>query len=544
MSARTESRQQPGFACEECRKKKLRCDRQRPQCGACTNAGVICQVNDRRLPRPRKTGTVEALRGRIKELESHLATLQSSPSTAVAGHDPLLDLEDLECIAPIIISNSQKSPADNYAGTADVEITDLMKADLTQIYFERAHPVAPMLNQSRFMKLAQKPQSHERQCLQYAMWTLSITFSSQFGNIRDSMYSKTRAMLEDLNCNGSNMTTCHVEEIQARILLTLYELSKCTYRQAWLSSGHVFRLVQLARFYELDKEQSKKGKRSSAEAMQHEEKRRTFWVAFCLDRFLSIGNNTPVTFTEQRILTRLPCSDYEFSNGSLTEWPFLFEVMATGNARGFAPLADCSILMTICERALDCKNDASSEASYDDLPMELKFQNDWLNSLLTTRLNSIELHYRAAPRAGDPMTIFIHLMARTANMHVSQAMGDSLSLETTDSSMSSFPSWNMQDRSVWAAQEIPRLAQELEHLGHFRAHTFTALPIYLSAIRLGRYVGRQKVLELSPLQTATLHEVESSLRACLEALRKLQAMNMLAAYYLQLFQMENSGLCD
>lgn len=58
-------RQLPGSACEECRKRKLRCDRQRPQCGTCADAGIVCEVNHNRLARGPKKGDLKALRSRI-----------------------------------------------------------------------------------------------------------------------------------------------------------------------------------------------------------------------------------------------------------------------------------------------------------------------------------------------------------------------------------------------------------------------------------------------------------------------------------------------
>lgn len=51
-----QSRQLPGLACEECRKRKLRCDRQRPQCRLCNELGIVCELNLARPPRGPKKG--------------------------------------------------------------------------------------------------------------------------------------------------------------------------------------------------------------------------------------------------------------------------------------------------------------------------------------------------------------------------------------------------------------------------------------------------------------------------------------------------------
>jgi len=136
--------------------------------------------------------------------------------------------------------------------------------------------------------------SESRQCLQYAMWTLATTFSSQFGNIQDSMYSKTRAALEVLDLKDWDMKTCNIEQVQSWILLTFYEFTKCSYRLAWLSAGRVFRLIQLARLDNLDNTT----KDLEMDQIEIEEKRRTFWVAYCLDRFISVSQAAPITLIE------------------------------------------------------------------------------------------------------------------------------------------------------------------------------------------------------------------------------------------------------
>jgi hypothetical protein len=50
------------LACDECRKRKLRCDGQDPQCGVCTEAGITCRVNTKRSTRGPKKGLLRALR--------------------------------------------------------------------------------------------------------------------------------------------------------------------------------------------------------------------------------------------------------------------------------------------------------------------------------------------------------------------------------------------------------------------------------------------------------------------------------------------------
>ena len=59
------SRQKPGSACEECRRRKLRCDRRQPQCGFCAESGVVCTVTSSRPPRGPRRGHLKVLQARI-----------------------------------------------------------------------------------------------------------------------------------------------------------------------------------------------------------------------------------------------------------------------------------------------------------------------------------------------------------------------------------------------------------------------------------------------------------------------------------------------
>ncbi|KAM7199954.1 hypothetical protein V8F33_004128 [Rhypophila sp. PSN 637] len=76
-----QSRQLPGNACDECRRRKLRCDRKRPRCGACgSTPSVPCNITEERVPRGPKKGSISAIRNRIVALEKRLNT--SDPNTA------------------------------------------------------------------------------------------------------------------------------------------------------------------------------------------------------------------------------------------------------------------------------------------------------------------------------------------------------------------------------------------------------------------------------------------------------------------------------
>ena len=109
-------------------------------------------------------------------------------------------------------------------------------------------------------------------------------------------------MLEALELEDDKMDSIDVEQAQAWILVTIYEFMRTNYRRGWTSAGRSFRLVQLMRLYELDNSDTvpiQQHGTTHIDWVETEEKRRTFWMAYSLDRFVSIRDGWPLTLHEQ-----------------------------------------------------------------------------------------------------------------------------------------------------------------------------------------------------------------------------------------------------
>ena len=134
------------------------------------------------------------------------------------------------------------------------------------------------------------------------MWTLAASLSAQFQHVRDSLYKDSKEMLEILDWKDNEMDSVDIEQAQAWILLAIYEFMQTNYRRGWMSAGRAFRLVQLMRLYGIDVPNSPTMQRNAAAQsnwIEMEEKRRTFWMAYILDRFVSMRNEGPLTINEQ-----------------------------------------------------------------------------------------------------------------------------------------------------------------------------------------------------------------------------------------------------
>lgn len=110
------------------------------------------------------------------------------------------------------------------------------------------------------------------------------------------MYNETRQMLEELDMIEDDMGAVRIEQVQAWLLIAYYEFARANYRRGWVSAGRAFRLVQLAKLHEID---SPGNRFEGEDAVLIEERRRTFWVAYCLDRFICMRNRWPLTLVEE-----------------------------------------------------------------------------------------------------------------------------------------------------------------------------------------------------------------------------------------------------
>lgn len=79
-------RQLVGAACDECRRRKLRCDGKQPQCGICQDTEVVCETTQRSVRGP-KRGHLKALKNRIVQLEAMLESSFSPDQQPDLLHD-------------------------------------------------------------------------------------------------------------------------------------------------------------------------------------------------------------------------------------------------------------------------------------------------------------------------------------------------------------------------------------------------------------------------------------------------------------------------
>ncbi|KAF2258797.1 hypothetical protein CC78DRAFT_525764 [Lojkania enalia] len=483
-------RQQQGSACESCRRKKLRCDRGQPSCMACVSAGVPCVMRSSCPPRGPKKGHLKELRNQILALETRLneqelgATNQRPRSRRRTNSSNSEEDGNNERIQV-----TQASPVQAGALTpVSIELPP-WSAPIDQLYFDRVHNFAPMIQRFRYLSWSKQPnKTRGKICLQYAMWTLAAALSSQFQFLRGELYTEARQSLDALEMEDQEMC---IERVQAWLLLSLYEFMSDFYQRGLVSVGRAFRLVQLMRLHEIDILPITGGQ---GDLIDIESTRRTFWMAYTIDRFTSAQDNLSLAINEKQIRTRLPAPHSQFMSGRPATMCFLSEVIAgidseepnnSATDLTMCPFTQSIIVATMCGRALGLKQRFVSQQAYQDVITEFYLRHQTLNNFLSSRIKILSMQISSNSEHPDALLLFLTLAAYMIVFMLYETI-ETIPLGTEESHTLLL---GHKQRSLDAVHELELLTSMLTQVNHFQMHPFTPIPLLLSARYCLAHVG-------------------------------------------------------
>ncbi|CAI7593856.1 unnamed protein product [Penicillium glandicola] len=500
----TRGRQRPGPACDECRRRKLRCDGQQPQCGVCQETEILCEVTQRGARGPKK-GHLKALKSRVEQLEAMLEsslsaqrelgdsqtqnnTQSSSEGTIPTSPVDVIDPDALNTTEPLKATETSSVPEPrpsvslphelSSSSTLSINLcippTDILRAELDQLYLDRVHHSIPILHQRRYLSWSKSTtKTASRICLQYAMWALASLLSTQFRDMIEPLYQKTKQRLEHLSLEANEKSNLTTELAQAWVLVVIFESMRTYHQQAWMSVGRAFRLVQAMRYHEIDSPNDRKGPSSSqmGNIIEVEERRRVFWMAYFLDHVISIRNDWPITLNEHVICTRLPAPDAEFQAGNHQLGPFLSEAMTDPDLKVRSSFNECLILATICGRSLLQSQQYHISKAYGGMTLDGTEQRLWLENLLTTRLQVLSQCYPSPMDVYDPLLSFASTLGQATVIYFCKTILDS-TIIPDDELQGNGDLFGPQNRALEASTNIIRLASTLRDLPFAKVSLF------------------------------------------------------------------------
>ncbi|KAF2729918.1 hypothetical protein EJ04DRAFT_587531 [Polyplosphaeria fusca] len=538
-------RQQAGLACDECRRRKLRCDREQPQCGICRDSGVVCNRTTTRQPRGPKKGHLRALQSRIIALERRLSdqsldehieddfpALQDENVTYSSSMNPSLDewlALDTQDVSTNSSSNSSAveyftPPAPLLDSPPLGGMSDLIKHDLDHLYFDRAHTFCPILNRRRYFSRARQPQANNNitafASLQYAMWTIAASTSSQFQNVQDELYANARMILDSLELDPSTGNSMCVEQVQAWTLLAIYELMRVNYRRGWMSAGKLFRSAVLLKLHTVDG-CDEIFVNSSLSAIELEERRRTFWMVYAIDRFVSLMDQLPLTFHQHVILTRLPMPETNFQSDDPIVMPLLSQAQSDDDAQSPPAFTESIRLATLCGQSLShYQQSIVEQEARDKSSPDFWTRHQQLETDIAKSVEKLSLQDPCANLHLDSLPLLTHMTAQATVITMYKATQTTLCQSDTSDHQHVLDRVSLM--ALPAAQRIAALSKELSQLSYFQVHPFIPILLYCCADFLCSHSYLDPLFELQAALRGALRGLESASKIAHDCLARLE----------------------
>lgn len=155
----------------------------------------------------------------------------------------------------------------------------------------------------------------------------------------------------------------------------------------------------------------------------------------------------------------------EFQSGQPLLGNFLSEAIMERSPSTRSPFNESVILATICGRSLFQGQQYNVRCAYGDVALDWSDQHQWLDSILTNRLQILSQYYPSPTEMCDPMLLFTNIMAQATIMYLCQCM-DSV-LQNIDDGSTLIKDY--QQRALAAAEHTISLAKTLVDFNSFKA---------------------------------------------------------------------------
>ena len=139
------------------------------------------------------------------------------------------------------------------------------------------------------------------------MWTLAASVADKFEGLQHHFYQRARKYAQLDEMRGHGESTISIAHCQTWVLTCTYEFKNMYFPRAWMSAGRAVRLAQMMQLHRLDGVglDVKQCLPPPKDWTEREERRRTFWMCFCVDRYASIGTGWPMTIDERDVGSNL-----------------------------------------------------------------------------------------------------------------------------------------------------------------------------------------------------------------------------------------------
>ena|SRR5450432_1791860 len=154
---------------------------------------------------------------------------------------------------------------------------------------------------------------------------------------------------------------------------------------------------------------------------EKEERRRTFWMAFCEDRYASIGTGWPMAIDEKDILTKLPASDQAFEKSKEEPTQTLEESLCPSGAASLSEFGSIALMACLFGRNLVHLHRPDADERDDDLSGEFWKRHRHMDNILLNTSLSLPSHLKLPNGLNNPTIVFANMNIHTSTICLHQA---------------------------------------------------------------------------------------------------------------------------
>ena len=576
------------IACVLCRKRKLKCDGTKPACSTCVRLQHDCSYDEVRRKSGPKRGYVKALEARLAQVETLLkgndefpgednaskqveknngparSTLQRNASTQELGGDIVIGASNVDVMPHIERAlNQHDGPAQaqfphaalNAASNGGLNVPQEEQFpwemiglgldeplppqdaidELTQVFFDKIHPSVPMMHRARFyaaMHLA--PHARPPICLRYAMWANAAAVTDKYEGLQEHFYQRSRKYIQQDEMRGHGETMVTIAQAQTWILLATYEFKMMFFPRAWMSSGRASRMTLMMGLHRLDGSalDVKQCLPPPKDGTEREERRRTLWMSFCVDRYSSIGTGWPMAIEERDILTNMPVDEISFETGKAQKTVSLSEALEPSGAHALSSYGGVILMASLFGRNLTHLHRPGPDDRDGDLNGEFWKRHRSMDNILSHTALALPDELRLPNGLNNANVVFLNMNIHTSTICLHQAA----IFKADKNHMPTRLSAESKVRCITAAAEIASIMRTISHLDLAAMNPFISFCLYVAARVFVQY------LKSRPKD----NQVRTSLQFLLSAMHAIKRRNRLTESFLvQLdVDLEAAGLED
>ncbi|KAL2828907.1 fungal-specific transcription factor domain-containing protein [Aspergillus cavernicola] len=548
------------IACAVCRRRKLRCDGRKPSCGTCSRLGHECTYDEARKKSGPKRGYVKQLEARLAQVETMLktqdppvpqtqgpnfpATLPNVPTGMTEMHamgnsmsNSISPTEGAPATGPVLAFTPEGVNAANSFGWDMISLgleeplpaREVMD-ELNQIYFEKTHAFVPIIHRPRYMAAMDfAPNSRPPACLQYIIWCHAAAVSEKYSDLHPLFYQRARKYAELDQMKGLGENTLNISHCQTWILIGSYEYKMMFFPRAWISTGVAARISIMLGLNRLDGEglEVKQCLPPARDWVETEERRRTFWMMFNIDRYASIGTGWPTCIDERDIMTNLPASEEAFVNGKPEKTARLSDVLCGEELATLSPFASVAFISCLLGRNLTHLHRPDPQDNDNDLNGVFWQRHRSHDNILLHFALSMPSHLRLPAGVTDSNVLFCNLAVHTSTVCLHQAaifkaekngMPEQIILES-------------KRRCIVAADQISSIMKMVSSMDISKMNPFISFCVYVAARVFVQY------LKFRPDDMAA----RSSLQFVFSVLDALKRQNPLTESFLVQLEVDIEG---